>query len=145
MERVRGCDPVPKALTSVGPGERVSHSDVVVGVRVRYLTVLGIRADACEQPAVQDRENIIALDGSNDVLCSPDDLRESFLHLFASETRVVFHARTRQGREHRDLRRIRHGSRELLDEGQSEGRKVAIQCLYSERLVQIFERFVEQH
>ena len=67
---------------------------------------------------MEDREDVVTLDGRDDVLGAADDLREALLHLLAGERRVILHPRACERRENRGPGYVRCGGAELLDDGQ---------------------------
>jgi len=93
---------------------------------------------------VQDREDVVALDGRDDVLRPPHDLRQPLLHLLAAHAGVVLEPGAGERRHHRGAGDVAGRCAQVLDDRQRRGREVAVAGPDVQAVVQVLEHLVDQ-
>ena len=77
--------------------------------------------------------------------CSPYDLGQTLLHLFAAGACVIFQVGTGQRRDDGRLRDIARRRAQLLDEGERGDGQVSVVAGHVQRLLEVLERLIQQN
>lgn len=104
----------------------------------------GGRSDRLEEAGVQDREDVVALHRSDDVLGASHHLGESLEHVSARHGGVVLETGRGERRHHGRAGDIRGRCAQLLDDGECGSGEVPVAGPHRQRLVQVLQSLIQQ-